>query len=83
MCVCVFAVEEPPPGIDLKTIVTTVAVLGVLLVGAVVVVIALGKRRKIRAKIWRPTSPSDADHASPSSQSGSNGVDGAMATITK
>jgi len=84
VCVCVVGSGESVPRGSSPTVIGTIVGVLVLLATLVVVVLVLGKRRKIRAKIWRPHSPTETDHTSPTSLSNGTGVDGAVAaSMTK
>ena len=60
--------------------------MGVVLVAAAIVIVGvlIGKRKRVRAKLWRPTSPSDsatAGEGTSSSQAGSNATPAADSSL--
>ena len=70
------AMDDPPASAKVTYWYYVFVGIAVLLVALSVaaVIVLLGKRRRLRAKIWRPTSPSsEGEHASPSASGGHSG----------
>lgn len=70
------AEDDPPPDSPITVVYSMIGV-GVVLVAmsVLIVLILIGKRKRVTAKLWRPTSPSDtatSGEASGASQSGNS-----------